>query len=75
MSGNLVRWQAITAITEQDSGMWSTDEGSPATHELFNASVFGLVEMQKRLPKTVFKSLGDSHAILLVVDALPSGII
>lgn len=57
MSGNVARWQAITAITETDWSVWDDNTTAPLPHEMFNANVFDLAEMQKRLPKNVFRSL------------------
>lgn len=57
MSGNLARWQAISAITENDHSAWDEHGMDALPHEMFNANVFDLAEMQKRLPKNVFRSL------------------
>ena len=55
-SGNQDRRQAISNIASQQTQS-SPYEGPLAYDELFNSNVFGLVEMQKRLPKSVYRSL------------------
>lgn len=56
MSGHQVRQQAVASIVRDMSNVPDTGS-SEGTTELFNANVFDLQEMQKRLPKSVYKSL------------------
>lgn len=56
MSGNSVRLEAIASTSNRPYEMWMDSEVVP-THELFGELVFDLGEMQKRLPKSVYKSL------------------
>lgn len=56
MSGNSVRLQAINAVTNHPYELWMDEQAIPS-HELFGELVFDMSEMQKRLPKSVYKSL------------------
>ncbi len=56
MSGNSVRLEAIASTSNRPYEMWMDGDVIP-THELFGELVFDLGEMQKRLPKSVYKSL------------------
>jgi len=57
MSGSTARLQAIKAVTEYEPITPAADFAEMPTGELFGCNVFTLAEMQKRLPKTAFKSL------------------
>ena len=57
MSGSTARMQAIAAVTNYKSSEPPLNFKELASHEVFGANVFSLREMQKRLPKPVFKSL------------------
>ena len=57
MSGSATRLQAIAAVTNYKpiSKPLNFTENKPG--ELFGTNVFGITEMQKRLPKPIFKSV------------------
>ena len=57
MSGSKARLQAICAVTKFKADGPPLNFTETAPHELFGSNVFGMSEMQKRLPKPVFKSL------------------
>jgi glutamine synthetase len=57
MSGSTSRLQAIKAVTNYQPISPPLNFAATPSGELYGASVFGLAEMQKRLPKLVFKSL------------------
>ncbi|MHB8973265.1 MAG: glutamine synthetase III family protein [Pirellulaceae bacterium] len=57
MSGSTARMQAIAAVTNYKPLVPSADFAEKSSSELFGANVFGFSEMEKRLPKEVFKSL------------------
>ena len=56
MSGNAVRLQAIMDVEAYVPPAHSFDE-TEAPGEVFGRNVFTEAEMQKRLPKSVFKSV------------------
>ena len=63
MSGSKARLQAIEAVKghEGPAGIFSSEDD---LGEIFGENVFSKAVMQKRLPKTVFKSLlGDDRAL------------
>ncbi len=57
MSGSTARLQAIAAVTNYKpmSAPMNFSDTSPS--EIFGTNVFGMAEMERRLPKQVFKSL------------------
>ena len=57
MSGNLGRLEAISDIANRGPMESQIDFLGEPTHEQFGANVFTLAEMEKRLPKHVFKQL------------------
>ena len=57
MSGSTARMQAIAAVTNYKASGPPLNFKELSSHEVFGANVFSLSEMQKRLPKQVFKSL------------------
>lgn len=57
MSGSTARLQAIAAVTNYKPISRPMNFAETPSGELYGASVFGLAEMEKRLPKAVFKSL------------------
>jgi glutamine synthetase len=57
MSGGTARVQAIAAVTNYKPILSPMNFAEKPSHELFGANVFGFSEMEKRLPKAVFKSL------------------
>lgn len=57
MSGNSVRLNAISAITSTPPIESGFDFVSSPTSSVWGQNVFGLNEMEQRLPKAVFKSL------------------
>ncbi len=57
MSGSIARLQAIAAITNFKPSAPPLNFHELSSHEVFGANVFSMSEMQKRLPKAVFKSL------------------
>ena len=57
MSGSTARMQAIAAVTNYKPSAPPLNFKELSSHEVFGANVFSLSEMQKRLPKQVFKSL------------------
>lgn len=56
MSGNQARLESINAVMNQES-LEAFDFVFEPTSQLFNANVFSKTEMQKRLPKGIYKSL------------------
>ncbi|MCU0876250.1 MAG: glutamine synthetase III [Pirellulaceae bacterium] len=57
MSGSTARLQAISAVTNFKASSPPLNFHELSSHDLFGANVFSMGEMQKRLPKQVFKSL------------------
>ncbi len=57
MSGSTSRPQAIKAVTSYEPVSPPLNFAETPSGELYGSNVFGLTEMQKRLPKLVFKSL------------------
>lgn len=57
MSGGTARIQAIAAVTNYKPLVPPADFAEKPSSELFGSNVFGLSEMENRLPKDVFKSL------------------
>ena len=57
MSGGTARVQAIAAVTNYKPNQPPMNFAQTPANELFGANVFGSSEMEKRLPKEVFKSL------------------
>ena len=57
MSGSTARMHAIAAVTNYKPLVPPADLAEKPSNELFGTNVFGLSEMEKRLPKEVFKSL------------------
>ena len=57
MSGSTARMQAIAAVTNYKPISPPMNFAETPSGELFGSNVFGLSEMEKRLPKAVFKSL------------------
>jgi glutamine synthetase len=57
MSGSTARLQAIAAVTEYRAIASSDSFAGMATGKLFGTNVFTVAEMEKRLPKQVFKSV------------------
>ena len=57
MSGSTSRLQAIAAVTNYQPISPPLNFAETPSSEIFGSNVFGLAEMQKRLPKQVFKSL------------------
>ena len=57
MGHSTARFEAIKAITNYKTTAPPLNFKELSSHECFGANVFTLAEMQKRLPKPVFKSL------------------
>ncbi len=57
MSGSTSRQQAIAAVTNYQPISPPLNFAKTPSSEFYGSNVFGLTEMQKRLPKQVFKSL------------------
>jgi len=57
MSGSSSRLQAVKAVTNYQPISPPLNFAETPSGELYGSNVFGLAEMQKRLPKLVFKSL------------------
>lgn len=57
MSGSTARMQAIAAVTNYKPISPPMNFAETPSGELFGANVFGMAEMEKRLPKQVYKSL------------------
>ena len=57
MSGSTSRLQAIAAVTNYKPISPPLNFAETPSSELYGSNVFGLAEMQRRLPKQVFKSL------------------
>src|ERR1700674_3078436 len=57
MSGSTARLQAIAAVTNYKPISPPLNFAETPSAELFGSNTFGTAEMEKRLPKTVFKSL------------------
>ncbi len=57
MSGSTARLQAIAAVTNYKPSAPPLDFHELSSHDVYGANVFSITEMQKRLPKQVFKSL------------------
>ncbi len=57
MSGSTARTQAIAAVTNYEPIEPALNFKETPTAELFGANVFTLAEMERRLPKDVFKSV------------------
>ena len=57
MSGSTSRLQAIAAVTNYKPISPPLNFAETPSGEFYGSNVFGLAEMQKRLPKQVFKSL------------------
>ncbi len=57
MSGSSARFDAITAVTNYKPISPPMNFAETPSGALFGANVFGLAEMEKRLPKAVYKSL------------------
>jgi glutamine synthetase len=57
VSGSSARLQAIAAVTNYKPFSPALNFKELSSHDVFGANVFSLGEMQKRLPKQVFKSL------------------
>ncbi len=81
MSGSTARMQAIAAVTNYKPISPPMNFAETPSGELFGSNVFGLSEMEKRLPKAVFKSLKrtiergdklDSTSADVVAEAMKS---
>jgi glutamine synthetase len=81
MSGSTARLQAIAAVTNYKPISSPMNFVETPSGELFGSNVFGLSEMEKRLPKAVFKSLKrtiergeklDSTSADVVAEAMKS---
>ena len=57
MSGSKARLQAISAVTNYKPSAPPLNFAETTTKEIFGANVFGMAQLQDRLPKHVFKSL------------------
>jgi glutamine synthetase len=57
VSGSTARMQAIAAVTNYKADGPPVNFKELSSHDVYGANVFSLSEMQKRLPKQVFKSL------------------
>src|SRR5262245_16257097 len=57
VSSSTARFEAIKAITNYKPSAPPLNFKELSSHEVYGANVFSLGEMQKRLPKPVFKSL------------------
>lgn len=57
MSGSKARMQAISAVTKYKPSAPPLNFQELSSKDVYGANVFSLAEMQKRLPKPVFKSL------------------
>jgi glutamine synthetase len=57
VSSSTARFEAIKAITNYKTSSPPLNFKELSSHEVYGANVFTLAEMQKRLPKPVFKSL------------------
>ena len=57
MSGSTSRLKAIAAVTNYKPISPPMNFAETPSGELFGSNVFGLAEMEKRLPKPVYKSL------------------
>ncbi|MCH5373416.1 MAG: glutamine synthetase III, partial [Planctomycetes bacterium] len=57
MSGSTARLQAVAAVTNYKPISPPMNFTETPSSELFGANVFSMAEMEKRLPKVVFKSL------------------
>ena len=57
MSGSSSRLKAIEAVTKYKPLSPPLNFAETPSAELYGSNVFGLAEMQKRLPKQVFRSL------------------
>ena len=57
MTGNNVRLAAIDAVNNGEYYSQAVDAATVSSGAIFGSNVFNKVEMQKRLPKSVFKSL------------------
>ncbi len=57
MSGSTARMQAISAVTNFKPSAPPLNFHELSSHDYYGANVFSMSEMQKRLPKQVFKSL------------------
>jgi glutamine synthetase len=57
VSGSTARLQAISAVTNYKPSGPPLNFHELSSHDLYGANVFSVNEMQKRLPKAIFKSL------------------
>ncbi len=57
MSGSSARLQAVSAVTNYRPTSPPMNFAETSSSELFGCNVFGMAEMEKRLPKHVYKSL------------------
>jgi glutamine synthetase len=57
VSGSTARLQAISAVTNYKPSAPPLNFHELSSHDVYGANVFSMNEMQKRLPKQVFKSL------------------
>jgi len=57
VSGSIARLQAISAVTNYRPSTPPLNFKELSSHDVYGANVFSMSEMQKRLPKQVFKSL------------------
>jgi glutamine synthetase len=57
VSGSIARLQAISAVTNYKPSAPPLNFKELSSHDVYGANVFSMNEMQKRLPKQVFKSL------------------
>ena len=57
MSGSNARLQAIAAVTNYRPLSPPMNFAETSSSELFGSNVFGMAEMERRLPKQVYKSL------------------
>jgi len=68
MSGNQARLSAIETVVNNNVEATFDYQGTP-TKDLFGANVFDTAEMQKRLPKSVYKSLSKTMQDRTPLDA------
>ena len=57
MGHSTARFEAIKAITNYKPSAPPLNFKELSSHQIFGSNVFTLAEMQKRLPKPIFKSL------------------
>lgn len=71
MSGSTARQQAISAVLNYHPTSPPLDYSGDSSNDVFGANVFGLSEMERRLPKAVYKAV---KRVIEKGDSLDNGV-